>query len=95
MSALFSLTSRDQAFFQAMEELFRTQFPDLIDRFGIWRVHHHFELTSHEVLHETTDLQARTSTLAIIPAEELPKTSVPSTWCLTEDGLNVVTWCCD
>jgi hypothetical protein len=91
----FSLTDRDQELFQAFEHLVSSQFPDLQERFGLWRVHHHFDVSANEVFYETSNDQSRTSTLQIVPVSELPAKAIPSCWSLKNGSLQVASWCCD
>lgn len=65
------------------------------ERFGMWRVHQHFELKKDEVFHETSDPSKKESTLRIINKKDLPKNSFASTWRLASEGPIVATWCCD
>jgi hypothetical protein len=88
------LEERDLEFFNEVSELMNRKFPDMKEKFGIWRVHQHFELNSDEVFHETSNPMTRESTLRIIKKENLPKNAFVSSWSL-KDGFKPQTWCCD
>jgi hypothetical protein len=75
--------------------LMETSYPEMAERFGIWRVHNHFEMGEDEVLHETSDPKTKESTLRIIPKANLPQGAFASTWRLTAHGPVVAAWCCD
>lgn len=82
-------------FFNDVKSLLLEKYPDLKDKFGIWKAHQHFELNEDEVFHETSNEKTKESTLRIIKKSELPKQAFASTWYITENGPIVATWCCD
>jgi hypothetical protein len=90
-----ALPKRDQDFFEAVHGLLDTSFPELKKKYGIWRIHRHFELGEGEVFHETSNAQTKESTLCILKKDQLPKGAFASTWSLTAKGPVVGTWCCD
>ncbi len=94
MSAL-ALNERDTEFFQEVYTLMKNKYPDMEDRFGIWRVHQHFELKENELFHETSNPETKESILKIIKTKDLPEKAFASSWRLTESGPVVATWCCD
>jgi len=94
MSAL-ALDERDLEFFKDVYNLMKNKYPEMEEKFGIWRNHQHFELAENEVLHETTNITTRESVLRIIDKNNLPNEAFASTWKLSETGPIVATWCCD
>jgi hypothetical protein len=90
-----SLSDRDTEFFQEVYSLMKNKYPEMEDKFGIWRSHQHFDLKEDEVLHETSNLATQESTLRIIKKKDLPEKAFASTWTLTKSGPVVATWCCD
>ena len=88
-------TTRDVEFFNAVHELMKNTYPEMTERFGIWRIHQHFELGKDEVFHETSDSEKQESTLRIIKKSNLPQEAYPTTWKLTTQGPVVAEWCCD
>lgn len=70
-------------------------YPEMTDKFGIWRVHQHFDLKEGEVFHETSNPHTRESVLKIIKQSELPQNAYATTWKLTSNGPIVAEWCCD
>jgi len=92
---LLKLNERDIEFFQDVYSLMKNKYPGMEDRFGIWRVHQHFELEEDELFHETSDSKAKESVLKIVKKEDLSEKAFASTWKLTETGPVVATWCCD
>lgn len=89
------LTQKDLEFFQEVSTLIYAKYPEMKDKFGIWRIHQHFELEQDEVFHETSNPKTRESTLRIIKKNELPLGAFASTWRLTPQGPAIATWCCD
>lgn len=72
------------------------EFEDMEGKFSLWKVHHHFPLQDNEVLHETSDLQKRQSTVSVIKSSALPDNAFISQWMVSKDGTYVgTTWCCD
>lgn len=65
------------------------------ERFGMWRMHQHFDLKEDEIFHETSDPNTKESVLQIIKKKDLPKGAFASTWKLTDSGPVAATWCCD
>jgi len=94
MSAL-ALNERDSEFFKDVYVLMKNKYPEMAEKFGIWRNHKHFELNDNEVFHETSNSETKESTLRIINKKDLPKEAFASTWKLTDSGPVVATWCCD
>jgi hypothetical protein len=94
MSAL-ALSERDIEFFQEVYGLMKSKYPEMEDKFGIWRSHQHFELKENELFHETSNAKTKESTLKIIKKKDLPENAFASTWKLTKSGPVVATWCCD
>ena|GEM_PF-1882739 len=95
MTAAMNLTERDEAFFKDVFELIQTKYPDIKEKFGIWRAHQHFPLEKDEVFHETSDVKSRESTLKIIKKSELPENAFATTWKLSNEGPIVAAYCCD
>lgn len=93
--ATAALIERDLDFFQEVKALMDKKFPEMKEKFGIWRIHQHFELDSNEVFHETSNTLTRESTLRIINKQNLPENAFVSSWCLTDSGPLAATWCCD
>jgi hypothetical protein len=89
------LNERDNQFFDDVYFLMKNKYPEMIEKFGLWRAHQHFELEENEVFHETSDLNKRESTLRIIKKTDLPEHAFASTWKLTDRGPIAATWCCD
>ena len=71
------------------------KFPGMREKFGLWRVHQHFELKDDEVFHEVSNAKTQESTLRIIKKAELPANAFVSAWELTSEGPLAATWCCD
>ena len=90
-----ALSDRDQAFFSAFQALITAQFPDLSERFGLWRVHQHFPQHEDQVLYETSNDESQTSCLRLIPSNALPDHAIPSTWMVSHSQLRVCSYCCD
>ncbi len=90
-----TLDERDHAFFKAVHDLMKNQYPEMEDKFGIWRIHEHFELNADELFHETSDHETKESTLRIVKKKDLPQEAFASTWKLTGTEPIVATWCCD
>lgn len=88
-------TEKDLEFFNAVYSLMINSFPEMAEKFGIWRIHEHFEPGQDEVFHETSDSQTRESTLKLIKKTALPPSAFASTWKLTKSGPIVANWCCD
>ncbi len=65
----------------------------MVEKYGIWKIHQHFDLKNDEVFHETSDEEKKLSTLSIIKKASLPKNAYPTSWKLTNAGAEVVTWC--
>lgn len=78
-----------------MSILLVEKYPELYEKFGIWRAHQHFVLNEDEVFHETSNEETKESVLRIIKKSELPKTAFASAWHITNQGPVVATWCCD
>jgi len=89
------LSEQDTAFFQDVYALMKTKYPEMEEKFGMWRVHQHFDLKEDEAFHETSDSKMKESTLRIVRKEMLPQRAFASTWKLTKSGPAVATWCCD
>jgi hypothetical protein len=89
------LDEPEAEFFQAVHALMRNKFPDMEEKFGMWRAHQHFETKADEVLHETSDARTRESTLRIIKKNDLPAGAFVSTWKLSPSGGIPQTYCCD
>lgn len=89
------LTKRDIEFFDEVTTLINTKYPDMKNKFGLWRDHQHFAISADEVFHETSDSMTKESTLRIIKKSDLPEGSFASTWRLTNNGPVVAAWCCD
>ena len=74
------------------------KYPELKGKFGLSRLHDHFDLEDNEVLHETTDELTQVSVTRKIHRDELPNDAVPA---LFDDGggnlmsVGVRNWCCD
>ena len=94
-TATLPLTERDEAFFNDVFSLIQSKYPGMTDKFGIWRVHEHFEINEDEVFHETSNPKTKESTLKIIKKSELPKGAFASSWKFTQAGPLEATWCCD
>lgn len=92
---LQALTESEEEILNSCYELMRERDPSMPNRFGIWRIHEHFQKKDDEVFHETSNAKTRESTLRIVPKHSLPKNAFPSTWKLTDNGPVVATWCCD
>jgi len=90
-----NVTTRDEEFFNAVYSLMTKSFPDMIERFGIWRIHEHFQIDADETFHEISNHETKESTLRIVKKEELPESAVATSWRLSADGHAVATWCCD
>lgn len=78
-----------------MKCLIDSKYPGMEQKFGIWKVHHHFDLAADEILHETSDPITKESTLRIIKRDALPQGAFASSWSLGSNGPEVHTWCCD
>lgn len=92
---LSTLNQRDHEFFAAISALIQNSFPEMAEKFGIWKVHQHFEIGEDEIFHETSNTSNRESTLRIIKKNELPEGAFPSTWKFENNKLVAATWCCD
>lgn len=90
-----SLSERDTQFFAEVYHLIKDKYPEMEEKFGLWRIHQHFDLKEDEVFHETSDPYSRESILRIIKGNDLPQQAFASTWKLTESGPVVATWCCE
>lgn len=93
--SILSLNERDTQFFKEIYNLMITKYPEMVEKFGIWRAHQHFDLKEDEVFHETSDPNTKESVLRIIKEKDLPQEAFASTWKLTEAGPVAATWCCD
>lgn len=82
-------------FFKDVKQLIDSKYPGMEEKFGLWKVHHHFDMEENEVLHETSDPATRESTLRIVKRENLPEHSFATSWKLTTQGPVVCSWCCD
>jgi hypothetical protein len=89
------MAERDFDFFNAVKKLITDSFPEMAERYGIWKVHQHFELKEDEVFHETSCEATRESTLKIIKRDELPNGAFASTWKIEDNQFVVANWCCD
>lgn len=89
------LDAREQELFNEIFHLMNTKFTDLKEKFGIWRIHNHFDINEDEVFHETSDPVTRESTLRIIKRKDLPQNAFASSWQLTDKGAVAALWCCD
>ena len=84
-------------FFKGYLALVR-QYLELKGKFGIARLHDHFDLERDEVLLETSDEQSRTSVTRVVPRASLSAAAVPA---IISDGeghlgnVQVQSWCCD
>lgn len=94
MNAL-NIDEKDTQFFKDVHDLMKSKYPEMIEKYGIWRVHHHFPLDSDEALYETSNANTKESTLRIIKKRELPQNSIISTWKFDEGGSSPSSWCCD
>jgi hypothetical protein len=95
MMMRLSLSERDTEFFGEIYHLMKEKYPEMEEKFGLWRIHQHFELKEDEVFHETSDANTKESILKIIKKKDLPEKAFGSTWQLTSTGPVVATWCCD
>ena len=89
------LSKQDTDFFQDVYNLMKTKYPEMEEKFEIWRIHQHFNLQEGEVFHETSSPETKESTLRIIKKEDLPKQAFTSSWKLTKSGAEPAAWCCD
>ena len=89
------LNERDLDFFQDVYSLMKNKYPELSEKFGIWRAHQHFEIREDEVFHEISNAETKESTLRVIKKQDLPEHAFASTWKLGDSGPIVATWCCD
>jgi hypothetical protein len=89
------LNERDTEFFDEVYALIKSKYPEMEDKFGIWKVHNHFEIKDDEVFHETSNKENKESTLKIIQKKNLPENAFVSSWKLTNKGPIAATWCCD
>lgn len=93
--ATSNLAEKDLEFFEEITALMNQKYPEMKDKFGIWRIHQHFNLKPDEAFHETSNQATKESTLSIIKKKDLPQGAFASTWCLTDQGPVVASWCCD
>lgn len=93
MEARHSLNPTEQQMFSDIAAVM-ANYGDCVGKFGLFRVHSHFPVNDGEVLHETSDREARVSTVRPIPATERPETSVPSQWVFSGGKPEVSLWCC-
>lgn len=89
------LSQNDLDFFAAVYELMDSQFPEMKEKFGIWKIHQHFEAQDNEVFFETSNPETQESTLRIIDKNDLPAEAHATTWKMTGTGPIVMEWCCD
>lgn len=90
-----NVSQREQAFFQDFSALLKKH-ADMDGKFSLWRVHQHHSLEDDEILHETSDLEQRTSTVRAIKKTELPEAAFASQWLIKADGsVEAAVWCCD
>ncbi|MBS0621587.1 MAG: hypothetical protein JSR80_01330 [Verrucomicrobia bacterium] len=93
--ATLSLSERETQFFQDLYLLMQSKYPEMSEKFGVWRAHQHFKLGEGEVFHETSNRETKESVLKIIKKTDLPTQAFASTWTLSASGPVVATWCCD
>lgn len=92
---VLSLTENELEFFNEVSVLMNEKYPEMREKFGLWRKHQHFELKKDEVFHETSNSVTKESTLRIINKKDLPVNAFVSTWTLSDHGPLAATWCCD
>lgn len=64
-------------------------------KFSLALTHQHFDLRDGEVLHETTDVDTRVSTVRPVPKSEMPEGSFPTQWNVcTEAAGDPTQYCC-
>lgn len=90
-----ALSERDTQFFGEVYELMKNKYPEMEEKFGIWRVHQHFELGADEVFHETSNEETKESVLKIVKKNDLPKNAFVSSWKLSQGRPTPQQWCCD
>lgn len=66
------------------------------EKFGLWKIHNHFNITDEQVFHESTNNEKQISVLNIINKKDLPENAYPTNWSLSKDLLHKpLQWCCD
>jgi len=93
-TANMGLNARESEFFGAYMKLL-SEYQDMDGRFGLWRIHKHFDINDDEVLHETSDAGNRVSTVNVIKKQDLPNHAFVSQWIVSSSGTKPGSWCCD
>jgi len=90
------LSVKEENMFSEISQIM-DKYPAAIQRkYGLWRVHHHFDMAPNELLHETSSHETKESTLKVIKKEDLPSGAFATTWSLSDKGKpQPVSWCCD
>ncbi len=89
------LSIQEELFFQDFSKLLKKH-TAMDGKFSLWRVHTHHQIKADEVLHESSDKRARTSTTRVINKKRLPKEAFISQWLVKGDGTRkAAVWCCD
>lgn len=89
------LSIQEELFFQDFSKLLKKH-ATMDGKYSLWRVHAHHALKADEVLHETSNKLARTSTAKVIKKTLLPKNAFVSQWIVRSDGSKKPEmWCCE
>jgi hypothetical protein len=62
------------------------KYPEMKEKFGMWRAHQHFDIQDNECFVETTDKTTKESTLKIAKKTELTGEVMGTRWVLTAEG---------
>lgn len=83
-----NLTARERALFRDIAAALG-RYPELMDSFGVSRLHQHFWIAADEVLLETNDPETRELRVRPVRAKDLPENTLVSQWRVTVDGQGV------
>jgi hypothetical protein len=77
------LTDRDHSVLTELRDVLRKH--AVTDRFGVCLLHRHFDLNDDEVLVESTDPDARVSTLTVARRNSIRGRSIETVWRFSKD----------
>ncbi|MEW7006757.1 hypothetical protein [Lentilitoribacter sp. EG35] len=81
----------DHAVFSEIKDVLKRH--NALDRFGMFLVHKHFELSENEYVLEETDEENRLQTLSVVEGNDPEKDTIQTMWRFAEEGAELVTVC--